>query len=101
MWPVERGGVRRTAVAIAALPAAAGDGGDGSGAQVDAADRVVFGIDDKDVALAVDRKLLRGVEGSGDGRPVVAAIGPLSGAGGRGDDPASRVDAPQRAVLPL
>src|SRR5690348_8503120 len=31
--PVERGGARRTAVAVTALPAAAGDRGDRSGAQ--------------------------------------------------------------------
>src|SRR5205823_11314356 len=56
--PVERGGARRTAIAVAASPAAAGDRGDRSGPQVHPADRVVFGIDDQEIALAVDRQLL-------------------------------------------
>src|SRR6202035_1794596 len=98
---VECGGAGRTAVPPGALPAAAGDRGDGSGAQVHAADRVFFGIDDQQVALAVDRQLLRRVEGSGEGRPAVAAISPLPGAGYRRNDPAVRVDGPQRAALPL
>src|SRR5207247_8355216 len=78
--PVERGGVRGTAIAVASPAAVAGEGEDHSGADVDPADRVVLGVDDQQVTLAIDGELLRRVESRGDGRTVVAGIGLDTGA---------------------
>src|SRR5689334_13694787 len=78
--PVERSGASGTAVAVAALAATSRNRRDGSAADVDPADHVVLGIDDQQIAVAVDRQLLWLIEDGGEGRPVFTAIGPLPGA---------------------
>src|SRR5206468_9428494 len=64
--------LRRAAVAGAAAPAVAGDGADQAGAGVDPADGVVLGVDDVEVAGAVDGQFLRAVEGGFVGGAAVA-----------------------------
>src|SRR5260221_6233731 len=68
---VEPGFARRPAIAAGALTAA-GDRGDRAGARVEAANRMVLGVDDQDAAVSVDRHLFRRVEYRGKRRSVVA-----------------------------
>src|ERR1700741_331896 len=80
---------RRAALAFAALPAA-GDGFDSSVRGIDAADRMVLGIDDQDIAAGVESELLRRVENRVPRRAAVAAVTARTGAGPGGDDPGTR-----------
>src|SRR5579884_2476689 len=98
--PVEAGFRRGAAVAVAAL-AAAGDRRDDAAAPVDQTDRVVLGIDNEDVAVAVERHLFRRVEYRGNGRTAVAGIAACAGAGNGGDGSAGRIDRAQPAPLPF
>ena len=68
----QAGCVRRPAVALGAL-APAGDRLDDAACGIDAADRVVLGIDDQDVAAGVEGEFLRRVEHCIPRRPAVAA----------------------------
>ena len=83
---VEPGFGGRAAVAAGAL-AAAGERADDAARAVDAADRVVLGIDDDQAAVAVDRHFLGRVEHRGERRAAIAAIAARGGAGDRRDDP--------------
>ena len=61
VWTGKAGGCRRPAVTIAAL-SPAGDGGNSSRGHVDAANGIVLGIDHQNVAVAIERELLRRIE---------------------------------------
>src|SRR5690606_3397977 len=84
---------RRAAVAAAPGLAAAGDGLDPAGVEVEAADDVVLGVDDQD-CLPVDRHLLRPVEGGLGRRAAVAGVPLAAGAGDGADDARGRLDRP-------
>src|SRR5215468_5956269 len=100
MRPAETGSGRRTAVTFGAFTPA-GDRLDDAVRGVDAADRVVLGIDDQDVTGGVEGEFLGRVEHRVARRPVVAAIAARPGAGDSIDDASAAIDRTQRAALPL
>src|SRR6266849_36749 len=97
---VEAGRASAAAVAAGALTTA-GKVSDDARRAVDAADRVVFGIDDEEAAVAVDRHFLWRVEDRRERRAAIAAMAAGGGAGDRRDDPARRIDCAQAAALAL
>src|SRR6266404_3478258 len=96
----ETGRGRRTAVTLGAL-APAGDRLDDAARGIDAADRMVLGIDDQDVAAGVEGEFLGCVEHRIARRTIVAAVAARTGAGDGIDDPGAGIDRAQRAGLPL
>src|SRR5438270_11426840 len=97
---VEAGRGRGAAVAALAL-AAADDRRHDAGASVDPADRVVFGIDDQEAAIAVDRHFLRRIEHGGERRATIARIAAAGRAGDRRDEAGRSIDGAQAAALPF
>src|SRR6185312_8610272 len=79
-----RGG---SAVALPAMPAVARDGGYDAGARVDAADDVVLGLDDEQIAGGIDGEFLGRVEGRGERVAAVAFVAARADAGHRADHP--------------
>jgi len=98
---IERSGYCRPAIAFASLAAVAGNRDDCSRAEVDATDRMVLGVDDQQIAVAVDGQLLRGVEGRRERRAVVAGIRSEPGASDGRDDAGARINGAQCAPLAL
>src|SRR5438876_1968776 len=96
----ETGCDRRTAVTLGAFPPA-GDRLNVAARDIDAADRVVLGIDDQDVAAGVESEFLGRVEDGILRRAAVAAVAARPGAGDCIDDPGAGIDGAQRAALPL
>ena len=97
MRPAEARSGSRTAVTLGAL-APAGDRLDDAARGIDAADRVVLGIDDQDVAAGVEGEFLGRVEHRIPRRPAVARVAAGTGAGDGIDDPVPGSTA--RSVLP-
>ena len=88
------------AIAFGAF-ASASDRLDDAARGIDAADRVVFGIDDQNVAAGIEGELLGSVEHSVFRRTAVAPVAARAGAGDGGDDPGARIDGSQSAALAL
>src|SRR4051794_6706706 len=92
MGAIELRGGGRAAVSPPAASAIPGDRGDQAGPGVDSANGMVLGVDDQDVALAVEGHLLGAGEGRGGGGSAVTGESGGAGAGARGDDARLRVD---------
>src|SRR4051794_38289846 len=87
-----------TRIALTAIP---GDGRDNSGALVDQADRVIFGVDDQQITVTINGELLRRIKDRGESGPAVTGVAPRARPGDGRDDPASRINGAQRAALTL
>src|SRR5439155_588430 len=96
----ETGCDRRTAVTLGAFPPA-GDRLNDAARDIDAADRVVLGIDDQDVAAGVESEFLGRVE-DGILRRAAVAAEPGRAVAGQGRDHARRpVDPTNAVVMPV
>src|SRR5262245_49787863 len=62
-----------------------GNGGDHPADPVDTPETVVFGIDEDDIAMAIDGDFFRSIEGGLQRRPMVAGVASFSGPGHRAD----------------
>src|SRR5262249_51213689 len=98
---VEPRGTGRAAVAAIAAVAVADEGLDGASLRVDASDGVVLGVDDQEVAGAVDGQLLGAIEFSGRRGAAVSGVAASAGAGPGGDEAGGRVDGPEGVPLAL
>ncbi len=98
---VQRGLGRRLVVAVVAVLARSGDGGDDPGRSIDAADAVVVRVGDDQIAVGRDRDAVRRVELRHDRGAVVAgeAGAQLVAAGDRLDLDVVRVDAADDVVV--
>src|ERR1700730_16707860 len=94
----ETGSGGRTAVTLGAFTPA-GDRLDDAARGIDAADRVVLGVDDQDVAAGVEGEFLGRVEDCIPRRAAVAAVAAGTGAGDGIDHPGAGIDRAQRAAL--
>src|SRR3954447_20131388 len=101
MGAVELRRVGGAAVPTAPPLARAGHRGDRAGRGVDPADGVILGVDDEEVARAVDGEFLGPVERRGPGGPAVARIALGADAGAGRDPPVAGVDRAEGVPLPL
>ena len=81
------------------MGAVAGYGGDDAGGGVDAADAMVGGVGEVEVAGGVDGEAVRKGESGGGGGAVVSGEGWSAGTGDGGDDAGGGVDAADAVVV--
>jgi hypothetical protein len=96
---VERGGGGGAVVAGEALGAVTSDGGDDAGGGIDAADAVVGGVGEVEVAGGVDGEALWEREGGADGRVGVAGEPEGASTGDGGDDAGTGGNAADEMVV--
>src|SRR5262249_2780870 len=99
--PAECRLVRRSAVTVAALLAAARQGRHHARRGVDPADGVVLGIDHVNISLGIDVQLLRPVKGGVARRAAVTTVALAGRAGDAVDGPGLEVDLADAVALAL